>query len=45
MEQDYGVTISRVDKTPFMEVADAMYANHPEYSDLVSQIRAMDPAQ
>ncbi|MDD3347201.1 TRAP transporter substrate-binding protein [Oscillibacter sp.] len=44
MEKDYGVTVTRVDKAPFMAVADEMYAKHPEYSDLVAQIRAADPA-
>ena len=44
MEDEYDVTITYVDKTPFMEAADQMYANHPEYADLVAQIREMDPA-
>ena len=43
MASEYGVTVTEVDKTPFMEVADEMYAQHPEYSDLVAQIRALDP--
>lgn len=43
MESEYNVTISRIDKTPFMEAADEMYAKHPEYTDLVAQVRAMDP--
>ena len=45
MEQEYGVTITHVDKEAFMGIADAMYANHPEYSELVAQIRGMDPAR
>ena len=43
MESEYGVTVTHVDKAPFMAVADEMYAQHPEYSDLVAQIRALDP--
>ena len=43
MESEYGVTVTYVDKAPFMAVADEMYAQHPEYSDLVAQIRALDP--
>lgn len=44
MEDDYGVTILQVDKTPFIEAADQMYKNHPEYQDVVDKVRAMDPA-
>lgn len=44
MQSEYNVTVTYVDKEPFMEVADEMYAKHPEYADLVAQIRAMDPA-
>ncbi len=44
MAEEYGVTVSYVDKAPFMAVADEMYAQHPEYADLVAQVRALDPA-
>ena len=44
MEEDGGVQVNYVDKTPFIEAADKMYENHPEYADLVEEIRAMDPA-
>ena len=43
MASEYGVTVTEVDKTTFMEVADDMYEQHTEYSDLVEQIRSLDP--
>ena len=42
--EEQGVNVNYIDKTPFIEAADKMYENHPEYTDLVEEIRAMDPA-
>ena len=44
MANEYGVNVAYPDKAPFLAAADEMYAKHPEYADLVAQVRALDPA-
>lgn len=36
-----GVVISTPDKAPFQKVVEPLYANYPEYKDIISQIQAV----
>ncbi len=39
--KDKGVIISNPDKEPFRKAVEPLYANYPEYKDIISQIKAV----